>query len=73
MLFHIAPFKVGGAREHFARHAAAIGVDPVTLREERRRCLAELRSAARVTVLEAAMRRILEAEEAEEAENGRIG
>jgi predicted MPP superfamily phosphohydrolase len=51
-------------------NSGAIGVDPVTLREERRRHLAELRSAARVTQVEAAMRRILEAEE---AENGRIG
>jgi hypothetical protein len=73
MLFHIAPFKVGGAREYFAKHAAAIGVDPVTLREERRRHLAELRSAARATLLDVAERRILEAEEAEEAESGRIG
>jgi hypothetical protein len=73
MLFHIAPFKVGGAREHFAKHAAAIGVDPVTLREERRQYLAELRSTARVTLVEAATRRILEAEKAEEAESGRIG
>ena len=73
MLFHIAPFKVGGAREHFAKHAAAIGVDPVTLREERRRYLAELRSATRATLVEVAMRRIFEAEEAEEAESGRIG
>jgi hypothetical protein len=38
MLFHIGPFKVGGAREHFAKHAAAIGVDPASLREERRPC-----------------------------------
>jgi hypothetical protein len=73
MLFHIAPFKAGGACEYFAKHAAAIGVDPVTLREERKRCLAELRSATRTTLMEAATRRILEAEEAEEAESGRIG